>query len=689
MKIAVAAALLVACVLFVSTQVENDAVHMSQSDTLDQTTEELASAADHAKMLKNICRVRSFSELAYDKALDLKNSRARSALLDFIVHFAKDAITEKDSVEEAQSVRQSKEIVYKQKSNQKARVQKKVDTDEYFLLRNLPFPKASASDTSAVNKEAVGTPITFNVVIDYAKAIAATKVKFNRGINKYILSHLTEAIVKGEDVLGEKPNSVTHRLGKITFNSKLLGFVSTPRYFKKLAVKSVAFYKGYEACMSKSKSADVLAATAWLKSGAAKKYKTFLEREEDKKNAKIAAFEHEKDSSALANIKKAFAKATGDTKNLFARLAPLPEAGSEGASTVEPPSIRSPATVNKDAIKASQAWVKENDDKSDKDVVAADMKQDEKVDEKVETEEEDRVEEYAKRDAAAEKKAQETAKVAAEKVAKAAEAKATKKEKDEKKAEKAKLAEEKAEKAAAKAAEKAAAEKAAAEKAKAVAAEKAVKKAEEKAKEDAAAAKKAEKAEKAEKAAVKVAEKAEKAAEEKAKATKKEKDEKKAEKAKLAEEKAEKAEEKAEKARKKAEEAAAKAAARAAARAAAERNTKEVASKVPVYSNSCKKTCTVSAYSDYSFGGSRVSHKSFQSNTNGWKPSGRDNTYSVKLSSGCKSVKVRDADDHQWDRGSQDKTYTSSKATLPYDLRADVEAYDIKVKTYRCCVKNC
>lgn len=76
--------------------------------------------------------------------------------------------------------------------------------------------------------------------------------------------------------------------------------------------------------------------------------------------------------------------------------------------------------------------------------------------------------------------------------------------------------------------------------------------------------------------------------------------------------------------------------------------------------------------------------------TNVWTASKicRHNVHSVKMSPGCQKMTLRDDDDNQWDRGSQDKTYTGDVSDLPFDLQEDLEAIVMYSKT-NCCTKNC
>jgi hypothetical protein len=336
-------------------------------DTEVKTTEK----AMLEKTLKNICKLRAFAELAYDKANEMKLTRssADAGLISFVLAFAKEAVSENDKKEDA------KDKAVRAKELQQKQMKKEAHAlpDEYYLLRNLPFP-ANYGKAQKVVKESTPKPYTFNVIVDYAKAVASATWADTRGFNMYLMHHLTSGVTGGKDLTMLTHGRYTLKYKQpdvMTYNWAELGFTEEPFYLRKLGVSPIDWATKVEEIEKASKSADVLAATAWLHSGAKKTYTSFMGKEVAKAMA-IKNANFEKKYKAALDAIKVWYRDRGDMKKLLKGhedgkegpagmgkvLRPLVTEGVKAASFAKQNPVPSIQTMKQAAATAATEFVK-------------------------------------------------------------------------------------------------------------------------------------------------------------------------------------------------------------------------------------------------------------------------------------------------------------------------------------------
>merc|ERR1711998_489022 len=324
-----------------------------------------------AKTLKNICKLRAYAELAYDKANDLKLERASAdtGLLGFILGFAKEAVAQKDAKEEFKAKKRAKELTKKQEDKNKP----KIIPDEFYLLHNLNYPVSHRKAEKTV-AETAPKPYTYNVIVDYAKAVAAAEHVDKRGFNKYLIDNIAKAVKKGEDLTYHVHGKQVQK-DRITFNFQALGFTEEPYYFRKIGVSPGAFASKLAEVEKASVHADVLAATLWLNQGANNAYMSFLDKEVSKANAiKKANFDAKvkaalkaitvwyRDRGSWKKLLKSHENGKQGPTGMGKVLRPLVHKGIEGATdqSVNDKPVPTYETMKKAATGAAKSFMKKH-----------------------------------------------------------------------------------------------------------------------------------------------------------------------------------------------------------------------------------------------------------------------------------------------------------------------------------------
>merc|ERR1711871_1533931 len=136
-----------------------------------------------------------------------------------------------------------------------------------------------------------------NIVSEYAQVLGALRVKYPKGVNKYILDNIDNALRHDPNGVVFFKNSLEafgnggvkgRKFGHlVALRKKALGLTDRPNIIVKMAAK-YADYLHFKTIASKqANNADAIAATMFLKSKGAGHYQSFLQREVAKVQRKM------------------------------------------------------------------------------------------------------------------------------------------------------------------------------------------------------------------------------------------------------------------------------------------------------------------------------------------------------------------------------------------------------------------
>merc|ERR1711865_79760 len=198
-----------------------------------------------------------------------------------------------------------------------------------------------------------------NIVTKYSDVMGGLKQKYQgHGVNNYLLQHLDKATVFGKGAVSQQKISA----GTVVAPEKSsLGLHARPDYFGRLLVPLARFLSIKAKVDHQSKSADALAAAAWLTKGTKKKYKSFLGQVTDAWNAKRARHYSAVAKKATRAIGLAFKKAKGEGAKKMGLVYPTPPAGikaSRAAQAKQPFVDKTAAQLVKEAAASAKSWAK-------------------------------------------------------------------------------------------------------------------------------------------------------------------------------------------------------------------------------------------------------------------------------------------------------------------------------------------
>jgi len=166
-----------------------------------------------------------------------------------------------------------------------------------------------------------------NIVMEYAAVMGTLRVKYPRGINKYILDNIDHAVKHDlNGVVFEKNNMNAFGDGGkkgrkyghlVALRKKAIGLTERPRVVTQLAAKSADFLHFKTIAGAQAANADAIAATMFLKSKGAGRYHSFLQREIAKVQRKMR---HDFDvvaKSAFGAEEDAFEESVSKDENAF------------------------------------------------------------------------------------------------------------------------------------------------------------------------------------------------------------------------------------------------------------------------------------------------------------------------------------------------------------------------------------
>merc|ERR1711907_70793 len=281
-----------------------------------------------AKVLKSLCELRAYSELAYHHANDIKGSKlaGNTALINMVIDFAKDGTTAREAAMEQQLERK----------DQIRDIGNKVAVEGTKSIPDLPVLVPGDSITVTEKK------LKYNVVVEFWKALSKVHRDFPIGLGHYLLSRLEKEIMEGNSVItvlnsesGQYGTaSIQHKFAPLVgFNHKNLGLDANPDDFTTLAVLQSTYLKRLKLVKEENAGADSLAAAAVLRKNQKKKYVSFLDRELEKRDARVKKFNMEAEAQVRRAIEEAY-ESQG-------KLQALPQAGIVSAKDIQDISLRS------------------------------------------------------------------------------------------------------------------------------------------------------------------------------------------------------------------------------------------------------------------------------------------------------------------------------------------------------------
>lgn len=225
-----------------------------------------AASASPSSTLQNIIKLKAYSALARDKAMDMEDSGLKNAgIVPFLVAFGKKTQCKKKNM---------------------AKCQRET-----------------------------------NVISLYAKLYARFSAKFRHGLPFYLMKKLNKHVIHGKGVVGLWRGTVgmSGYANWITLDHDKLGLSTKPFYFKKLAVRFSAYDAAVRKLTATYGDADSLAAAQLLQGKSKREYKSFYAREVAKaKRIQAKYFDH---IVKAADTAEATAYATALSTNKHAKLA--------------------------------------------------------------------------------------------------------------------------------------------------------------------------------------------------------------------------------------------------------------------------------------------------------------------------------------------------------------------------------
>jgi hypothetical protein len=212
-----------------------------------------------------------------------------------------------------------------------------------------------------------------NIVSEYAQLLGAMRVKYPKGVNKYVLDSIDKAvrhdpngvvfIKTGMAALGNGGDNGRTFGHLVALRTKALGLVDRPNLVVRLAAKYADYLHFKTIAGKQADNADAIAATMFLKSKGSGQYTSFLQREINKVMRKMRTEFNFVAKAAFGAEKDAFAKAyEADRQAFFKHVQVQTPAGVKAANKKRnqldwtPPTL---AEMKKIASKASKKFLKE------------------------------------------------------------------------------------------------------------------------------------------------------------------------------------------------------------------------------------------------------------------------------------------------------------------------------------------
>jgi len=321
-------------------------------ETVTETTFVEASVedADNQAVFDSIVDLRAYSELAYDKAVNLKAGGAsgNTGLVNFIIDFAEAGVKARDKLlqmsDKEKEERKTKDgLVNSQVMNGLL--------EGVEVIPDIPI-ELPASAMAGIAAEA--SLKHYNVVVDFMKAMQKAKKSNSMGVGAYLISGLEQAIVQGKPVIDKIADS-SYGANIVGYDIKAVGLKTMPTYFKKLGVASTQFLGRKAQVASESQGADAMAAAAFLKNAEEGQFKSFIQQEQDKTKEKVKNYKDTVEEAALKAIQTEF-ESNSD-------LSSLGKSGIEAANQQPDLEIRTADQIKADAEQAAEEWASKPENK--------------------------------------------------------------------------------------------------------------------------------------------------------------------------------------------------------------------------------------------------------------------------------------------------------------------------------------
>merc|ERR1711981_135552 len=212
-----------------------------------------------------------------------------------------------------------------------------------------------------------------NIVMEYAALMGSLRIKYPRGVNKYILDNIDHAVrhdingvtfvKRGMNAFGNGGARGRKHGALVALRKKALGLVDRPQVVVELAAKYPDYLHFKTVASRQSNNADAIAATMFLKAKGAGHYHSFLQREIAKVQRKMRHDFNVVAKSSYKAEEDAFKKAVEEnSKAYFKHVEVQAPAGAKAADNTakdmswSPPSM---ADMKKIAAKQSAKFLAE------------------------------------------------------------------------------------------------------------------------------------------------------------------------------------------------------------------------------------------------------------------------------------------------------------------------------------------
>jgi len=248
------------------------------------------------------------------------------------------------------------------------------------FLREFGKPAPTVQRPHPQIKDGIEYPVkfvapTYNVVTQYAKAMARTRRKFNtkKGVNKYILDSLDAFVVSGHPVILPVVNQHKKRSSRTAINPRAVGLTMMPTYIMKLAPAVEDWHDVKTSEWKNARHADVANAAHMLKAGAKLVYTSFLDRAKKVEQKRLYAAHMKEVELAKKAIVEKYTKDSDSRTFHNVQMLPgtaIDKLNADKTAVVKP---KTDNEVRKEAKEAAAKWVLENS-KSTKNLVTEEIK---------------------------------------------------------------------------------------------------------------------------------------------------------------------------------------------------------------------------------------------------------------------------------------------------------------------------
>merc|ERR1711959_640065 len=323
-KMRTTAVLLIAClVCFVTSDFAADHEAALPENGFTEDATELIAIKAASRTLKNIVALKAYSVAARPKVQQLKLTTSAShsgnaILWDFVLEFGKRA--------------------------------PKPVKPAVVPLSQFGFGFATKKTKKSSMKS--------NIVMQYSQAMGKLKGKYGKGLGRYLLNHLDEAVMSSKNgavvFYSGRTSAYAQSRPVMMFSYKALALTHMPKYLLKMAVRLSKFSILQLDIAKASKNAAAKASAMWLHTGKNKHYRDFISKTITKYRKVEKANAEKVFKAALHGARKAFKK---NSKHVHP-MVPGARAGANAAATKSSFKFPSTKKIKAEARAAADKWAK-------------------------------------------------------------------------------------------------------------------------------------------------------------------------------------------------------------------------------------------------------------------------------------------------------------------------------------------